>query len=90
VWCVAGVLQVSLWDVRGAGRGARVAKLSPGPQHGHFYCLAASDDGGLPLIGGLPVYCVASLMSLCPQQAPTATAKLQHSSRGLWWWVLVS
>ncbi|GAB4818180.1 hypothetical protein N2152v2_005226 [Parachlorella kessleri] len=47
--------QLSLWDVRGAGRGARVAKLSPGPQHGHFYCLAASDDGSQPLIGAAGV-----------------------------------
>lgn len=43
--------QVSVWDVRGAGRGARVAKVSPGPHHGHLFCLAAADDGGLPLIG---------------------------------------
>lgn len=53
-------LQVSLWDVRGAGRGARVAKLSPGPQHGHFYCLSASDDGVTPLIGVL-THCTAYL-----------------------------
>ena len=44
--------QLSIWDVRGAGRGARVARLSPGPHHGHFFCLAASDAGGAPLIGG--------------------------------------
>ena len=43
--------QLSIWDVRGHGRGARVAKLSSGPHHGHLYCVAASDDGGLPLIG---------------------------------------
>ncbi|PRW57554.1 hypothetical protein C2E21_3392 [Chlorella sorokiniana] len=43
--------QLSIWDVRGHGRGARVAKLSPGPHHGHLYCIAASDGGGLPLIG---------------------------------------
>ncbi|PSC73203.1 hypothetical protein C2E20_3792 [Micractinium conductrix] len=43
--------QLSIWDVRGAGRGARVARLSPGPHHGHFFCLAASDAGGAPLIG---------------------------------------
>lgn len=45
--------QVSIWDVRGAGRGARVAKLTPGPHHGHLLCLAATEDGSsLPLIGG--------------------------------------
>lgn len=44
--------QLSIWDVRGAGRGARVAKLSPGPHHGHLFCIAASDNNGLPLIGG--------------------------------------
>lgn len=43
--------QLSVWDVRGAGRGARVARLSPGPHHGRLLCLAASDNAGLPLIG---------------------------------------
>lgn len=43
--------QLSIWDVRGAGRGARVARLSPGPHHGRLLCLAASDNAGLPLIG---------------------------------------
>ena len=45
--------QVSVWDVRGGGRGARVARLCPTPHHGHLYCLAVSDDGGIPLLGGL-------------------------------------
>ncbi|EFN57285.1 hypothetical protein CHLNCDRAFT_143873 [Chlorella variabilis] len=43
--------QLSIWDVRGSKRGGRVAKLCPGPYHGHLYCIAAADDGGLPLIG---------------------------------------
>lgn len=44
--------QVSVWDVRGAGRGARVARLTPGPHHGHLFCLAATEEGsGTPLIG---------------------------------------
>ena len=38
---------VSVWDVRAAGRGARIARLCPSPLAGHFYCLAATgDDGG--------------------------------------------
>ena len=45
--------QVSLWDVRGGGRQARVARLSTGPGGGHLMCIAASDDGGAPLLGGL-------------------------------------
>lgn len=44
--------QLSIWDVRGHGRGARVAKLSPGLHQGHLFCMAAADDGGMPLIGG--------------------------------------
>ena len=43
--------QVSLWDVRASGRGARVARLGPGPHHGALYALAASAGGGQPLLG---------------------------------------
>lgn len=43
--------QLSLWDVRGSRRGARVARLGPGPHHGNLFCIAAADDGGPPLIG---------------------------------------
>lgn len=43
--------QVSLWDVRGAGRGARVARLTTNsPHHGALYALAVADDGGAPLL----------------------------------------
>ena len=44
--------QISLWDVRAAGRGGRVAKLSPGGPHaGHLFCMAASEDGAPPCFG---------------------------------------
>ncbi len=42
---------LSVWDVRAAGRGARIARLSPAPQAGPLYCLASSSNGGIPLIG---------------------------------------
>ena len=36
--------QVSIWDFRVGGRGARVARLSPSPHAGHFYCVASSSS----------------------------------------------
>ena len=42
---------VSIWDVRAAGRGARIARLSSSPHSGPFYCLAATSNGGIPLLG---------------------------------------
>jgi WD40 repeat protein len=42
---------ISIWDVRAAGRGARIARLSSSPHSGPFYCLAASSNGGVPLLG---------------------------------------
>lgn len=48
--------QLSLWDVRVAGRGARVAKMCPKPHAGQFYCMAVSgrQDGlsATPLFAG--------------------------------------
>lgn len=44
--------QVSIWDMRAAGRGGRVAKLSPsGPHSGHLLCLGVSDGGAAPVLG---------------------------------------
>ena len=59
--------QLSIWDVRGSKRGARVAKLSPGPHHGHLYCLAAADDGGPPLVGAR-AWCNGPRISMPPRQ----------------------
>ena len=45
---------VSVWDLRSSGRGARVARLCPNPNAGHFYCLAATSSGsvgGTSLLG---------------------------------------
>jgi len=42
---------ISIWDVRAAGRGARIARLSSNPHAGPFYCLASSSNGGVPLVG---------------------------------------
>jgi WD40 repeat protein len=42
---------VSVWDVRAAGRGARIARVSSTPHSGPFYCLASSSNGGVPLLG---------------------------------------
>jgi hypothetical protein len=75
--------QVSLWDVRGAGRGARVARLTTNsPHHGALHALAVADDGGAPLLGErparLPFWLAAclpgclptlSVVSLCPADA---------------------
>jgi hypothetical protein len=48
--------QLSLWDVRIAGRGARVAKMCPKPHAGQFYCMAVSQTrqqlSATPLFGG--------------------------------------
>lgn len=42
---------VSVWDVRAWGRGARVARLCGNPYAGHYYCLAASENAGQPVLG---------------------------------------
>lgn len=42
---------LSIWDLRVAGRGARVAKLNGGVSSGHLYCIAMSDGSGPPLLG---------------------------------------
>lgn len=42
---------VSIWDIRAAGRGARIARLSSSPHTGPLYCLASSSNGGVPLLG---------------------------------------
>lgn len=88
--------QLSIWDVRGHGRGARVAKLSPGPHHGHLYCVAASDDGGLPLIGAVVGWeagsscrfedvvgscCGESCRAPCAPAQPTLFVSATHACR---------
>lgn len=53
----AGVVAVaegpllSVWDLRAAGRGARVAKLNGGVASGHLYCIAAAEGAATPLLG---------------------------------------
>ena len=42
---------LSIWDVRVAGRGARVARMMSSPHAGHLYCTSVLQDSAYPLIG---------------------------------------
>ena len=42
---------VSVWDVRVAGRGARIARMMSSPHAGHLYCTAVSPNSSHALLG---------------------------------------